>query len=196
MRINPLGWFKRKKNRALWDQQYAEGFWDKILHSPTEEGRYASVRSFIAKYSNGGNILEVGCGDGLLQVKIKEESYSKYIGIDLSQVAIDKAARLQSPKTSYRCADMEDFIPIDQFDLIIFNESIYYSGSPIGLIRKYGKYLNRTGVLIISLTEQHALTAGIMKSIRDQHTVIDYQKTSNDKGISWHCMVITPGHGR
>jgi 2-polyprenyl-3-methyl-5-hydroxy-6-metoxy-1,4-benzoquinol methylase len=192
MKINPMRWFNRKESRALWDQQYAEGFWDKLLHSPTEEGRYTCVRSFVAEYSNGGTILEVGCGDGLLQEQMKEESYSKYIGIDLSQVAIDKAARLQSLKTSYRCANMEDFIPVDQFDVIIFNESLYYSKRPSGLIRKYARYLNKTGVLIISLTEQHARTADIMKSIRKKHRMIAAQKVSNDKGISWHCIVISP----
>jgi trans-aconitate methyltransferase len=84
---------------------------------------------------------------------------------------------------------MEAFVPSDTFEVIVFNESLYYSSRPLALIKKYRKHLSAKGVLIISMVEQHAHTAKIMKAIAKKCRVIEYKKISNER-VSWHCIIL------
>src|SRR5690625_5117566 len=104
-------------NKEIWDIQYLKGLWN-ILKSPLEEERFEAVEYFIYKYNNHGSILELGCGEGLLQNRLNKDSYSKFLGIDISKIAIERAKRLETFKTTYQCNNMEYFEPNEVFDII------------------------------------------------------------------------------
>ena len=176
--------FARKKKK--WNTQYAQGFWDG-LKSKLEEERFHAVRDFIYKYSDNGKILEIGCGEGILQAKLNDGSFSKFVGIDLSEVAIKKAADLQSGIVQYLCADMEQFVPSEKYDIIIFNESIYYSSHPERLLKKYMKDLNENGVFIVSIYEG-TRNLRVLNKLRRNFKSLESKKTINERGC-WHCDV-------
>ncbi len=147
-----ISFIKRKilridKNR--WDYQYAKGNWEG-LKSEEELQRIYIAKNLIVKYNLKGNILEIGCGEGIFFNLIPIDSYSFYEGIDISEVAIGKAP--QAPNAKFAAADMETFIPEHApFSYIVMNEVLYYSKTPLQLVKKYNKYLAKDGVFLIGM---------------------------------------------
>jgi 2-polyprenyl-3-methyl-5-hydroxy-6-metoxy-1,4-benzoquinol methylase len=171
----------------LWDYQYKSGLWD-VLKSPKEYERFEVVRKFIYQYSKKGSLLELGCGIGLLQAALDRNSYKKYIGIDISNEAIKIAKRLEDQRTFYLKENMENYEPKDNFDLIVFSETIYYSKFPIALIEKYFNYVTVEGKIIISIFET-GNNLKIINNIDQNFCVINTVITENSRG-RWNCMVI------
>src|SRR5215813_5832262 len=79
--------YERYYTSRVWDRMYQRGY---SLETPLEESRYAKVADLVRQYAARGLILDVGCGDGLL-----EETCSRLglrvLGIDYSQTAIASA---------------------------------------------------------------------------------------------------------
>ncbi len=172
--------------RYKWDSEYASGRWD-YFNEPLESSRYEAILYFTGKYLNKGKILEIGCGEGILQARMPRESYSKFLGIDISKVAIRKAARLIDRSTDYRYGDMEKYTPPGTFDVIIFNEVLYYSDDPIRLMARYARYLEPQG-LVISSCFQTANSLQIMQDVEKHYKVVDQKISVNERG-AWHCKV-------
>ena len=174
------------RRRYAWDKEYSQGDWE-YLKDHLEEGRFEAVRFFVDKYSHHGKILEVGCGVGLLQAKINKDSYLKYIGIDISKVSIKKASHLKDKSVSFQYGDMENYVPSEKFDIIIFNESLYYAKDPVQLMARYFKFLNPASFLIISIYET-AENRRVMSAIGMAFQLMDEKITTNERG-TWYCQV-------
>ncbi|KAN0032849.1 hypothetical protein ACTFIV_006781 [Dictyostelium citrinum] len=62
---------------------------------------------------NGGNVIDVGCGDGWFCREIIEKGVNQVIGIDISEKLIEKARELinkdQEEKLKYIIADLDNF---------------------------------------------------------------------------------------
>jgi trans-aconitate methyltransferase len=170
---------------ALWNRQYETGQWE-VLKSKTEEARFNTLIQLTHEYFQNSRILEMGCGEGLLLRKI-EPVYSYFLGIDISRVAISKALDLKCEKANFVIADMDDYRPSERFDLIIFNESVYYAKKPVELIEYYMQFLNEGGVVATSIF-QNIESIKIVAQIRRQFNIIKSKETVNQCG-TWHCTV-------
>lgn len=172
------------KKQIYWDNQYVSGKWD-LLNSPLEFERFEAIRKVITKFSISKlNILELGCGEGLLEANLSKNCYSRYVGVDISPAAITKA-RAKNANVEYYVEDMETFIPDTYFDIIVFNESIYYAVSPIDLLNKYSKLLKQDGLLILSIFETVA-NSNLLVNINDNFNLNSLSVTRNSRG-QWFC---------
>ena len=72
--------------------------------------------------------MDIGCGEGILCERLSKSYYSRYVGIDVSTVAIDRANVNNSQKTKFLAEKIEDFNTNEKFDVIIFNECLYLHG--------------------------------------------------------------------
>ena len=184
-----LQWLRKAllgKKRYKWDTEYACGRWE-YCREPLENLRYEAILYFIAKYFDGCAILEVGCGEGILQERMPRGSYSKFLGIDISKVAIRRATRLRDEITDYRHGDMEKYVPTGKFDLIIFNEVLYYSKDPVRLLRRYNEFLHPGGLFIGSFFETPN-SLRIICDIEKEFDLVDQKISTNERG-AWHCKV-------
>lgn len=180
------------KARFRWDTEYAGGKWD-YLGAP-QQLNYDVILHFIRHFGRQPSILEVGCGEGILQQRIPAGTYSKFLGIDISKIAIDRAARLNNKTTEYRRADMERFTPPEKYQIIVLNEVLHYSADPIGLLKRYSGFLYPGGLMITSLRETaHSLT--IIAGIEKEFIILD-KKYSGDEKRAWHCHVFQPKQGQ
>lgn len=172
--------------KKAWDMQYAGGLWE-YLRDDLEKERFMAVLQSVKLFSVNGKVLEIGCGEGILQSRMQAGSYVKYVGIDISEVAIKKTAHLCNSNTQYICADMEKYSSDEKYDLIIFNESLYYSNSPLQLLERYVRFLQPCGHFIISVfkSERNMLLLNSIES-HCQHTA--EQISTNERG-SWYCRV-------
>lgn len=120
------------------------------LDNEIEVKRYIAI-SFIIGFGHGKRILDVGCGTGELQKYIAgQESYT---GIEVSEIALKIAiANNDNNKNNFIRLSAEEFKSrTKQYDIIIFNEMLYYTRDPVFLIAKYKRYLSDNGVIVCSV---------------------------------------------
>ncbi|MGF6448123.1 class I SAM-dependent methyltransferase [Paraburkholderia youngii] len=94
-------------------------------------------------------VLDVGCGAGVLASWLSGASISSYFGVDLSEVAIEQARQANIDGAEFAVADA--FEPSQVFDVIVFNEMLYYLEEPEEQIRRLARCLAPGGLLIVSI---------------------------------------------
>ncbi|MGD0155823.1 MAG: class I SAM-dependent methyltransferase [Terracidiphilus sp.] len=155
----------RKTKEALWDHEFARGKWARL-----DETSGDFVYSFIEEWAHGGSILDLGCGPGNTASELRPETFEKYIGVDISSIAIERAtarsaANAQSQKVHFVQSDILTYEPTEEFNVILFRESICYvaMNKIRSLLMRYAKYLKRESVFIVRLWS----TSGRYKKIVD-----------------------------
>lgn len=146
-------WGTPNMKRRLWDMEYASGKWNHCEH--TAKG---GIYDFLEKYSRNGSILDMGCGSGNTGAELNTGSYHDYTGVDVSEVAVQKAARRseltgRNGKNKYFQHDMLSYAPRQKHDVILFRESVH-NIPQLKLKRtldRYAQSLAEDGVLIVSL---------------------------------------------
>ena len=133
-----------------WEEEYRTGAWS-YMHDLRELGRYSMIVGYYSVLKPGGSVLDIGCGEGILQRKLAALEYRSYLGIDLSETAIAKAMIRADGRTRFQRADVESFMPEQKFDTIIFNEVLYYLSDPGSIIRRFASCLEPDGFMIASI---------------------------------------------
>jgi 2-polyprenyl-3-methyl-5-hydroxy-6-metoxy-1,4-benzoquinol methylase len=176
---------------SLWEQQYGEGHWD-FLHTLGELGRFSVMVGYLRELTPDGALLDVGCGEGLLYKRMQPRN-SPYLGLDISASAIEKARA--SKGGTFVCADAEQFVVSDTYDVIIFNESLYYFSDPVGTVARYSASLRPHGILMVSTFLRSRRGRAILRALKRAYTLID--ETSIGHGTeAWTCSVLAPSRRR
>src|SRR5262249_50327478 len=105
--------------RLVWNIEWAAGRWNYLDAVET-----TSI-DIVRKYSRNGCILELGCGSGALAARIGNQFYTRYKGIDISDVAIKRARLRRLEKAEFEVGSME-LAEFPSADLIIIREALYY----------------------------------------------------------------------
>jgi len=139
--------------KRIWDKEFSGTKWDFI-----DETAGDCVYPYLEKYANNGTILDLGCGPGNTANELVADVYERYIGVDISDAALAKAAKRseennRAAKNSFVNSDFLDYEPKEQFDIILFRESMYHIpyGQVLPILKKYSKHLKSTGVFIVRL---------------------------------------------
>jgi SAM-dependent methyltransferase len=148
MSYGPSGIKKR-----LWDKEFSSTKWNFIDNTMGD-----CVYPFLEKYANNGNILDLGCGPGNTANELAASAYKTYIGVDISEAALEKATKRtqengREGKNSFVNSDFLSYHPVLQFDVILFRESLYHIpyGQVLPILKKFSKNLKNTGVFIVRL---------------------------------------------
>lgn len=110
--------------QAVWDDQFRSGLWQKKRRcNPNTVERVTSL-------CKGGILVEFGCGIGSLPCSLPKQAFSRYIGYDISNVAINKAKERVRKEGLNGCeffqCDMADWQGTSCTSLIVLEESLYY----------------------------------------------------------------------
>jgi SAM-dependent methyltransferase len=139
--------------KLLWDKEFSGSKWNFIDNTAGD-----CIYPHLEKHAANGSILDLGCGPGNTANELDITAYRSYIGVDISEAALAKAAKRsegngRADKNLFVQSDFLKYQPTHQFDVIVFRESIYHV--PLGQIRvildKYSKYLSDRGVFIVRL---------------------------------------------
>jgi 2-polyprenyl-6-hydroxyphenyl methylase/3-demethylubiquinone-9 3-methyltransferase len=144
-------WGSASLKQRLWDREFSEGRWGFIENTPGDP-----LYHYVEKYCKDGSILDLGCGSGNTGCELNVNAYGDYTGVDISEVALDKARERSADahragKNRYFQSDILDYSPDKSYDVILFRESIYYipGGRIKGMLDGYSSYLKPGGVFII-----------------------------------------------
>ena len=133
-----------------WDHQHTTGYWD-FLAGIEELSRYSAIAGYCQFLKPAARVLDVGCGTGLLAERLSRDRMSAYLGIDLSPAAIERARRLDLENVEFIVGNAATFEPSQVFDIIIFNEILYYLKRPEVHAQRYASHLAPGGHLIVSM---------------------------------------------
>ncbi|HEX7116801.1 MAG TPA: class I SAM-dependent methyltransferase [Steroidobacter sp.] len=171
-------------SRAAWESQYRHGHWD-LLADTRELARYSVLAGYVLLYPRA-RVLDVGCGDGLLALRLNG-SYQSYLGIDLSETAIERArARVPSSRARFLQANAETRVPSGRFDVIVFNESLYYFERPLAVFDRYASRLADGGAIALSMYCGSARARALLARLVAAHAPADRTLVRNGDR-AWEC---------
>jgi 2-polyprenyl-3-methyl-5-hydroxy-6-metoxy-1,4-benzoquinol methylase len=117
-------YFRNEKN--TWDAQYKNDYSDKMDCADQQPRNRAIAGIALENYKHGMKILDIGCGTGTLYNYFSGLDIN-YTGIDLSYFAVEKAKEnFTETNAKFFPEDFEEFDTKEKFDVIIFNEVLYY----------------------------------------------------------------------
>lgn len=177
---------------SRWDTEYAAGAWQR-LRSVGELPRYSVIVGYCRHYRPFGSVLDIGCGEGLLAQWLGNDC-SAYLGVDLSAEAISLARAKNFPFAEFVVANASDFKPASQFDIIAFNECLYYFARPLDVAARLADALAPGGVVIVSLN-QGVASRQIWRMLRDDFRERDGVEIRSGNAV-WKVAVLQPGPGR
>lgn len=181
------------KSKAAWNNQYERGDWD-YLGRLQESSRYSALIGYVTLLRNEGALLDVGCGEGILYERIGHLECS-YVGMDISEVAISRLqARHPDASATFVAADADVYAPTQSFDLIVFNESLYYLRQPLKGLQRYAAAFKPNGVLIVSTYMASRRAKAILRDVKENFVVVDETETIQGS-MSWLCTVLKPHSG-
>ncbi len=159
-------------SKKRWDREFAGGTWDYLDSSPIERARHAVIGMYCQTHKPAGAILDIGCGEGTLFDFLNNVQKSTYLGIDISSEAIAKAQKKRSG--SFVIGDALEFRAKKKYDVIVFNEVLYYLDE-MAVFEKYRHFLKRGGIVIVSLyrTKHHQYDARVWRSAKKYFKAID-----------------------
>ncbi len=181
----------RPRGVGDWDAEYAKGHWD-YLDSTRELGHYSLIAGYVHQLSSGARVLDVGCGHGRLYELLRGLGLRSYLGLDVSAEAIAKAQRHATVDAAFAVGDFEAEPPEGEFDVVIFNESIYYARDPAAVLGRYLERLGPRGILIVSIRDMlknRKLRRSLHGVRRPQHS----SAVTNEANERWHVDVYAPG---
>ena len=146
-------WGDDRAKQEIWDQEFQAGEWPH-LDSTADDPVYKCLE----KYTNGGSIVDLGCGAGNTGNELNTRSFSEYTGVAVSQVATNLAAARSSrngrdKKDQYFCGDITPFVPSGRYQVILFRESIFYIplSKIVDVLLRYRKHRKQNGVFIVRM---------------------------------------------
>jgi len=129
-------------------------------YRPSVEARYlmhirlisSSLRQKKIKKTQTINILDVGCGDGvllfLIEKKIKDYNF-KFHGVDLSKEALD-VAKKKIPDGEFKITDAYNLLfPDNYFDYVISSDVIEHVNFPEEMLGEIKRVTKNHGEIII-----------------------------------------------
>lgn len=177
-------WGSAVAKKQLWDQEFGNRQWDYLEHTDNDP-----IYVYLEKYEDKGNILDLGCGSGNTGNELNWSKYAHYNGVDISEVAIQKAElrtreNHRQAKNKYVCCDIESYVPHQQYDVILFRESIFYI--PVrrikAVLNRYSRYLRPNGIFLIRMCDREKYKP-ILDIIDETYSVIDKYLVDGAKDI-------------
>lgn len=142
--------------RAAMDEVYKSGTWDELDQQISEE-----LVEMVSAHAGRGDILDLGCGPGLLAGSLPPETFATYRGIDVSVEAIALANKRASDTISFDLGDIETLELTKDYDLIVFTESIMYVNPSRRLktLKRYAEKLTADGRLMVTAVQYERFEA-------------------------------------
>lgn len=167
---------RAQPDAARWDQEYSEGGWE-WLRGGREAIHHHVIACLREHLRPNASILDVACGEGILNAALRRTGYARYLGVDISAAAIALASRTADDATRFMVARAETLDTDERFDVVVINEALYFFDDPAAVLARLARLMTPGGVFIISTTlgsfRDGLRTLGIWHDLERRHPVRD-----------------------
>ena len=176
-------------DKAVWEQKYRAGDWA-FMHDLHQVPRYAAIASLAHRLRPGGTILDVGCGEGVLQDHLRPLGYSRYSAsmsprppsrkpLQPAALTTSRPSLPPTPSTTLRrpvrCDRLQRVRPL--------------LSRRTTSVSVYERFLAPEGVFIIS-TFRTPRGDAIMRDVLKQYEVLEELAISHRNGTSTLCVLL------
>jgi SAM-dependent methyltransferase len=133
----------------VWDEAWTGSELDHYA-DVDELPRYAVLVGYLRSLDPGWTVLDVGCGSGLMRTHIDGLDFSRYLGVDVSATAIERAAGLADDRTSFLVGELPP-AETGTFDVAVLNEVLYYADDPGATLDRIAARLTPGGHVLTSI---------------------------------------------
>src|SRR5262249_52357467 len=137
----------------------------------------------IRRLRPGASVLDVGASNGVLAEELRHD-VRKIRGVEIDPTSVQRATARNIPNAEFVAADANTYETDDKFDVVIFNESMYYLHDPIDTLRRYARFLEPGGILIVSNFIARYLLR-FPGEIARNFVVIEQSTVINSRGLGW-----------
>lgn len=173
-----LKWLKKQ---IRWNYKYKKGKWD---YMGKENLRYQAIVNQIRETKlNQPKILDLGCGYGALNDYLSADDYSRFLGVDFSSNAIQRANNANYPNATFQVEDIHQFFPNETFDIIIFNEVLYYLEDQMEIVNRFSTYFNAKGFFIFSF---YGGREDLVHELEENFQLIHKESVQQSESVHWN----------
>lgn len=191
----PLARVTAVRDSAAWDAEYQSGKWG-FLTSAAEDAHHQLIASYAHSLRPQARLLDVGCGEGVLNTALRRFGYRRYLGIDISPAAIATAQQRADANTTFAATPGGGFVTDERFDVIVINEALYYFTDPLATAERFARFLDADGILVISMAMvglRHSLARlRIWEDLKRRFEVIDAMAIHRPAGATWVVKALKP----
>lgn len=105
-------------------------------------------------HATGGDLLEVGCGDGGMTLLLAPR-VSQLLAVDVSSPSLAAVRALGLPNVQTAEALVEDFVPGRAFDRVVLSEVLEHLRRPERVLERCFGWLNPGGRLLVTTPNGH-----------------------------------------
>lgn len=167
-----------------WTTAYAAGQLD-YYGELDELARYSVLVGYAGWAArlrrNPPRVLDVGCGTGLLRRLLDGMVWGEYVGVDLSETAIETARTGPTDRSQFIVGDVMT-LDLGRFDIIVVNEVLYYAADPLAFLDNLRATLGPGGVLLVSMW-RHAGDRHLWKLVHDVLPIVDRVEVRNRANV-------------
>lgn len=183
----------RSKERCFsvnrWNDSWSRGY---NLNTLNEDARYGAVVAWMRRHEQDGPLLDVGCGDGLLEEHYRKVSGVQIVAFDYSSTAIERARARHLPGVDFLSADSRTFRPEGRFSVVVLNESLYYVDDYLGVMENLSRALTADGVFIVSMHDTR-ITRRIWKNVQRSYALLHGVMLKDETtGTLWRVRLLRP----
>jgi SAM-dependent methyltransferase len=171
------------------DAQYRAGYWQH-LDSLAELAPCMVIAGYVQHLFAAPRVLDIGCGHGRLCRILAHFGVESYLGVDLSPEAIEQARARPVEGARFEVGDLETWTPAETFDVMVFQDSIYYASQPAAQLLRYSEALTAQGVVVVSMF-RYSNNAMIWRRIDRSFRTVEATRIQNEKG-EWDVRILRP----
>ena len=182
-----------------WETEYRAGRWA-YLKGLQEAARFGVVAAYLRHAMPPGPLLDIGCGEAMLAGYVGRPRVTRYVGVDISQTALD-LARVEPGWGSLVCSALEDYAPTpgERFAAIVFNEVLFFTERPGDVLARSRAWLEPDGIVIVSMYQTPRPESGARRIVEAVWQALDgagwraldeTSLTNEPKQLTWRIRMV------
>lgn len=161
-----------------WAHGYGSGQLD-YFAGIDELPRYSLLLGYLGFLGGEPEVLDVGCGPGLLRRRMGGLPVARYVGIDPTPAAIEAAADLADDRTAFVVGDVTDpALDLGRFDVVVCNEVLSVAEDPAAVLDRVAALL-RPGGHVLTSTWRHPGDDALVRLLDDRFRPVDVAYAQN-----------------
>jgi 2-polyprenyl-3-methyl-5-hydroxy-6-metoxy-1,4-benzoquinol methylase len=149
---------------------------------------------FVARVKPGARVLDVGCGNGYLALRLAADSGAEVLGVDIVPANVEKARKLHAnPRARFEVGDILLSTPEGPFDVVVMSNVLEHLPDRAALLRRLVADTRAASFLIRVPNFERDWSVPLKKEIgvdwrsdsthETEHTIAEFEAETAEAGL-------------